>query len=132
MDYIFYRMYQWERKHKHYGRHSAILFISVLHLMWCIWLITLCSSVISQTYFDVALACFIACFMIIDNILLSKRYNEKKIVVLLRKYKNYRRNKFISNWCFILLAIISIPSSFFITVGVVKIIAHIFSYEGLY
>jgi hypothetical protein len=125
-------MYQWERKHKYYGRYSAILFISGVHLMWCIWLIVLCSGVISKTHFDAVLVCFIACFMIIDNILLSKRYNEKKITVLLRKYRDDWRNKFIGNWCFILLPIISLLSSFYVTVWLVKIIAHIFGYEGLY
>jgi hypothetical protein len=103
MDYIFYRMYCWyKEKEKVAARFSAVLFISAIHMMYIVWPTQIFSGLFSNS--EAVFPCLFVGCQLADTILLFRRYNKNKIVLLLKKYRNDWRNSVI-NSCYALLEI---------------------------
>jgi hypothetical protein len=133
MDYIFYRMYRWhkEKKWTPTPESHATGFIGAIHFVYIIMFSIAICNLFFRANFGTVLPCLFFGTGTIDMILLSKRYNDKRIAVLLRKYKKDWRNKIISKWFILMTFPLSFPCAIFLTrilfAGQIRILGYEFT-----
>jgi len=126
IDYVYYRMYSvYEKANDTPGFTTPLLFSAILSFYIIIPVL-----ILGNHYFHnsiVALFLIYIAIVIFWMIIISRRYNKKKIAEIFLKYRFYRCNKWIKNWMLYLGIVLIFPLAGF-TFGLWGII---FKFLGL-
>jgi hypothetical protein len=108
-DYICYRLYCYYRKHHRWKECEEIHSFGLMYGLCAIYTVVaavvisgfICSAFFKKNDFDTVFGwttfvCIVACL-----VLLNRRYNPKRMAVLVKKYRNDQRNKAIADWMLI-------------------------------
>lgn len=125
MDYIFYRLYMGYKNRK--DRHPAPRFYASTYFMVTLYAFTIPSSFLLE-YITNNRALSVECSGLIAFIIIPvftiKRYNRRRIAILLRRYKTTIYNKLIPTWIFFLLIPLALLWAFIISGLIIKYVLN--------
>jgi len=108
MGYLFYRLNRYDenrREKKRLGLRGGAEWVIQLstHIPYIAFFCWRFSAVFFKANFKTAFLCLFLGIGIVDSIWVDRKYNEKKIVALQKKYRNDWRNKVISWWLLLII-----------------------------
>jgi hypothetical protein len=129
-NYICYRLYCFYKKHKW----SAYQADKAFMLMWVIYFIYiaafaifisgfLCNTVLTKDNFSTVLGGSIIVGAVVNSVFTDKKYNEKRIAALEKKYRKDWRNSMIANWMLILIIPLYIITHVVIVIFIFKLLS---------
>ena len=117
MGYLFYRInraYEYVEKKKWVIHGGPVEIIAAKHIMYIAVFCWRFADLFFNANHKIVFACLFVGIAIVDYILLNKKYNEKKIATLKKKYRNDWRNKAVSTWLIFIIVVSQIVFAFFI------------------
>ena len=117
MGYLFYRMnraYEYVDKKKWVVQGGPVEIIAAKHMMYIAVFCWRFADLFFNANHKSVFACLFVGIAIVDYILLNRKYNEKKIATLKKKYRNDWRNKAVGTWLIFAIVFLQIVFAFLI------------------
>jgi hypothetical protein len=129
-------MYRWH-KQKNWSlvpESRAFGFISAIHIAYIVVFSLFISNCIRDLFFEntnfwTIFLCVFWGWNIVDFVWIYKRYNEKRIAVLEKKYRKDWRNKVIGNWMILMAFPLSFPCAWCLCMILFARQIHILEYR---